>query len=123
MKCPNCGNKFDEMPADRLSIHGMYDMHLFHKIEGKTVDELIDNWRQHIAEPIPAIVGERKIDDMGPSWFCPVIVMSGKTELRRVGKGIWPDYKKRAPRDEQDVSDFRAALLNDPDIPRLLESA
>jgi hypothetical protein len=122
MKCSYCGQEA-ELLADRLSIHGMYDMHLFHKIHGKSVDELIDNWRKHIAEPIPAMVGDRNIDDMGVSWFCPVIVLSGETEVRRVGKGIFADYKTRAPRSEDDVNEFRQALLDDPDITRLLATA
>ena len=122
MKCIHCGNEINDMPT-RVSIHGMYDMHLFHKIEGRTVDEVIDNWKKHIAQPIPAIVGDRKIDDMGPSSLCPAIVLAGDKELRRVGEMVFTDYNTRCPRAEADVDAYRKALLSDPDISMILASA
>lgn len=117
-KCDYC---VSGITATRVSIMGMYDMHLFHKVEGATVDAVIDAWVKHIAEPIPATIGSRYVDDLGPSWLCPAIVLddSGK-EIRRVGKGVWPEEKRRKPRSGDDVEAYRQALLGDPDIPRLL---
>ena len=121
MKCEYCGNEINDVQK-RVSIRGMYDMHLFHKIEGRTVDEVIDNWKKHIAQPIPAIVGDRIVDDMGPSVLCPAIVLAGDKELRRVGKMVFPDHNTRRPKSEEDVEAYREALLSDPDISRLLAS-
>jgi hypothetical protein len=109
--------------ATRVSIHGMYDMHLFHQVTGRTVDEVINNWLTHISELQPAIVGGAKIDDMGPSNLCPAIVLSGEKELRRVGKMVFPDDHTRKPRNPADLKEYRDALLADPDIPRLLAAA
>jgi hypothetical protein len=117
-KCSEFGANMP--PANRVSIHGMFDCHLFWKYEGKTVDEVIQNWRDHISRPIPAIVGGNKVDDLGPTWLCPAIILSGDKELRRVGEGIFTDYTARKPRSEKDVEKYRAALLSDPDISRIL---
>ena len=120
MKCENCGHEIETDKADRVSIHGIYDMHLFHRYTGATVDEVIANWRQHISEPIPAMVGDREIEDMGPTDLCDAIVLSDKKELRRVGGMVFADSETRAPRDENAVERYRQALLADPDIPQLL---
>src|SRR5699024_5092470 len=114
--CKHCGHEQQE--PDRVSIWGIYDMHLFHKYDGSTVDEVIDNWLAHISEPILAIVGERKIDDMGPTDLCPAVVLAGEIELRQVGKMVHV-RKDRKP-DQEDIESYRQALLADPDIPRLL---
>lgn len=107
--------------ADRVSIHGMYDMHLFHSIAGATVDEVIANWRAHNAIEQPAMVDGRKVDDMGESMLCPIIVLAGKQELRRVGQMIFP-RGERGSCDKVALEAWRSAALADPDIPRLLKS-
>lgn len=117
MKCTHCGNETN--PATRVSVHGMFDSHLFYPYRGATVDELIENWLAHIADPIPARVGHREVNDMGPTMLCPAIVLSGDRELRRVGDMVSPDDKSRIPKKEE-VEKYRSALLDDPDIPRLL---
>lgn len=120
-KCEHCGN---ELVADRVSIHGMYDLHLFHKVEGRSVDEVIDNWLAHIAKPVPANVeGIGIVDDLGPSMLCPAVVLSGKVELRRVGKMVFPDWGTRKPRTPADLEAYRSALKADPDIDRLLAAS
>jgi len=110
--------------AARVSIHGMYDMHLFHEIKGKTVDEVIKNWKEHNKKKHPAVVGDREVDDMGVSALCPAIVIDANDkELRRVGSMVFCAYDgSRKPRSEEDVEAYRAALLADPDIPKLLAS-
>lgn len=105
--------------ATRVSIRGMYDMHLFHRIGGRTVDEVIGNWIAHNSQKHPAIVGGREVDDMGQSSLCPATVLSGNKELRRVGKMVFP----RSTRMKADLEAYRAALSSDPDIPRLLSAA
>lgn len=113
-----------EAAPDCVSIHGMYDMHLFHPIKGATVDEVIENWRQHNRELQPAMVGGHKVDDLGPSNLCPAIVLRGDKELRRVGQMIFPrdTANDRAGCDEDKLRAWRDALLADPDIPRLLRA-
>lgn len=109
--------------ADRVLIHGMYDMHLFHLIEGATVDEVIKNWLRHNAVKQPAIVGDREVDDMGESMLCPAIVMRGDTKLRRVGQMVFTERssgKQRSKPDPAKLEAYRAALKADPDITRLL---
>jgi hypothetical protein len=108
--------------ADRVSIYGMYDMHLFHPIEGATVAQVIANWRAHNRKPRPAMVGDRKVDDMGPSSLCPIIVLQGKTELRRVGPMVFQRGDDRAACDEVALEAWRTAALSDPDIQRLLDA-
>jgi hypothetical protein len=110
--------------ADEVSIHGMYDMHLFHRVTGKTVEEVIANWLAHNSEPQPAMVDGRKVDDMGQSMLCPAIVLSRGKEVRRVGQMVFPSYERRGtPRNPDDLEAYRQALLKDPDITRLLTGA
>lgn len=106
--------------ACRVSIHGMYEMHLFHRITGKTVDEVIKNWKNHNAKKQPALVGEREVDDLGPSMLCPAVVLDANDkELRRVGEMVFPEHGTRQAK-TQDIEKYRTALLADPDITRLL---
>jgi hypothetical protein len=107
--------------ADRVSIWGMYDMHLFHRIKGCTVDEVIDNWLAHNRKKQPAIVGDCEVDDMGQSSLCPATVLCGDKELRSVGKMVFPNYDKRGKQARpEELEAYRAALKADPDIERLL---
>jgi hypothetical protein len=108
--------------AARVSIHGMYEAHLFHDIEGRTVDEVIKNWLQHNAKKQPAIVGGDYCSDLGPSMLCPAIVLDAKgKELRRVGSMVFPDdNNRRKPASSVALEAYRNALSADPDIPRLL---
>ena len=104
-----------------VSIHGMYGCHLFHQIPGATVDEVIANWMAHNEVLQPAIVGGRPVPDLGPSILCSAMVMGADDkELRRVGGMIFPEGETRQPKCPEEVEAWRAALLADPDIPRLL---
>lgn len=116
--CQHCG--LPAQVATRLSIHGMYDMFLFHPIEGDSVDGLLAAWEEHNSKPQPAYVGGDFVEDMGKSWFCPVIVLDAEDkEMRRVGEGIFERRGDDAKYDAEKIA-FRTALLADPDIPRLL---
>ena len=119
-KCDKCGFEIPEAKADRVSVKGIYDMHLFHSIEGKSVDEIIMNWMCHIADKIPATVGGKKVEDMGPSSLCPVIVLEGDSEIRRVGEMVPTCDATRLPKSAKALKKFREDLLSDPDIPRIL---
>ena len=98
--------------ATRLGTHVMYDCHLFRSLKGTTVDALIEDWERECASPDP---------HYGRPSLCPVIVLDGKNELRRVGKMVFPASEYR-PREKviSDVAEFRRALKADPDISRLL---
>ena len=119
-RCKCCGQPLDNVEPDNISISGMYDAHVFDQYSGSTVDEVITQWRERNSKPIPAILGDRKVDDLGPAYLCPAIVSRGNLELRRVGKMVPADYHHRGPRSENDLEEYRQALLSDPDIPRLL---
>lgn len=115
MKCEHCGSTVAAPTATRVSIYGMYDMHLFHNIGGNSVDEVIALWQQHNKEPHPANVAGNYVGDLGKSCLCPAIVMSGDKELRRVGPMVFKDDEK--------IEEYRAALKADPDIATLLKQA
>jgi len=69
----------------KVSFWGMYDMHLFHKYEPRSVSNLIEQWRVHNSTPSPAIVGGREVDDLGPTTlFLPTVVYSDGSE-RKLG--------------------------------------
>lgn len=88
--------------ADKVSTYAMYDCHLFRQLKGASIDEVIADWQQECAAPDPRY---------GAPYLCPVIVMDGENEIRRVGKMVFRDSELPA---------YRAALLADADIVRLL---
>lgn len=90
--------------AARLSLYGMYDCHNFDSLRGRTVDEVIERWR----------------DMEDKTMLCPVIVLDARDkELRRVGPMVFRAYDGTP--NEKQLADWRAACLADPDIPRLLK--
>ena len=99
---------------NRVSIHGMYDCNLFHKIIGRTVDEVVNLWLAHNEVPHPATIEGEHCANLGPSFLCPAIVLRGNTELRRVGNMV------HSSNDLAAIAAYREALKRDPDIPRLL---
>ena len=117
--CPHCHQEIITPEATRVSISGMFDRHLFCKLKGSTVDDIIKAWREQNSKPYPAIVGGDKVDDLGPITLCPAIVLSGDSEIRRVGPMVFP-ASSYSTLDETKVAAYRDALLADPDIPRLL---
>lgn len=95
--------------ATRVSCWGMYDCHAFHKFHAETVDGVIAAWKDYCTNERDAKYG-------GPDGLCPVIVLEGDKELRRVGPMVHGlDDAKR-------LKEWRDACLADPDIPRLLAS-
>lgn len=111
--------------ADSVSIHGMFDCHLFERFTGKSVDELIDNYLEFIKEDtMGTFAGSDKVHNIGVPDLCPAIVMSGEKELRRVGPMVGArSYKCGGKLDKKALEEYRAALKADPDIPRLLLAA
>lgn len=101
--------------AVRVSIHGMFDMHLFHGLEASTPEGIVEAWREHNnTRPHPATVGGHPVDDMGALVLCSAIVIGpDDKELRRVGKMVHRDEKAS-------VAAWLKAVNDDPDIPRLL---
>jgi len=102
--CKSCGQPIPERHADRVSIYGIHDCHLFTKIIGGSVDDVIDSW----------LSGCDRENKYGPTALCPAIVLHGETELRRVGEMVHSKH------DAESIHAYREALLADPDIPRLL---
>lgn len=117
-KCPICGGA--TFIADNVSIYGVYDSFHFHKFKVTNVQELIDEWINHNSQPQPAIVNGDKINDLGPAELCPAIVCAGDKELRRVGEMV---FWRGGNFDREKLEEYKNALLNDPDVPRLLERA
>lgn len=103
----------DGKVASRVSIHGMFDCHCFEKFSGNSVDEVIAAWIEHSKEDtIAYLEGDKKPSNIGTTMLCPAIVLGADDkELRRVG----PMIPERG-----DPTDWKKALLADPDIPRLL---
>jgi len=116
--CEKCG-QFVVTQPDGVSIKGMFDCHLFCPFSGSTVDEVIAQWREQNSKPYPAIVGGQEVSDLGFAYLCPAIVLLNGKDVRRVGEMVMQDYKTKQPC-EDEVRAYRQALLNDPDIPRLL---
>lgn len=103
MKCECCG--YDVPVPERVSVYGMYDCHLFHRIPGASPDEIIENWQQH------NILNNA---GLGPTALCPVIVVADNgEELRRVGPMVMPER-------EDKLDEWREALRADPDVMHLL---
>ena len=100
--------------ATKISAHVMYDCHLFRRLNGTSVDELIADWRRECANPDP---------NYGAPYLCPVIVMDGDKELRRVGDMVFREGPSSWPETDDAVRDWKIAVESDPDIPRLLSAA
>lgn len=69
--------------ANRVSCWGMYDCHAFVKFEADTIDGVFEAWKAKCAE--------KKGSRYGAPDLCPIIVMDGQKELRRVGSMIYID--------------------------------
>ena len=102
--------------ADRLGCHLMYDCHMFRRCKGETVRELVKDWQREHDKP----------GKYGPPSLCPVIVLEGKNELRRVGSMVHamyrmdPEPEKRRARQLEALNRWIEACEQDPDIQRLL---
>lgn len=121
MRCPHCGAQV-LLKNVQVKFNGMYDMHLFTSFEGDSVYEVIANWEKHNASPNPAIVGDRKVDDLGKASLCPARIvatnpMTQKTIERSVGKMVMPVSTYRTSEAvEADLREWLEDVSNDPDI-------
>lgn len=117
MKCPNCGYEVGPEAA-RVSTYGMFDSHLFERLDGQTPREVANNWAMYNdTRPHPARVGGAEVDDLGPLMLCPAAVLDEKgKDIRRVGKMVYPNR----PQTEEALQEWIQALEEDQDIPRLL---
>lgn len=97
--------------ANRVSSYVMYDCHLFRQLKGSTVDELIADWRSECAKPD---------EKYGRPSLCPLIVLDGKQELRRVGPMVFFEYTPPYAINEKQLNEWREKALADPDITRIL---
>ncbi len=96
------------LEADNVSAWLMHDNHTFTRLTGPTVADVV-------AQAL--MVHEQTKDGM----LCPVTVMSGKVELRRVGKPVHL-YNKNGEW-QKDLAEWLSAVISDPDISRLLKAA
>lgn len=104
MKCEQCGTEIDK--ADRLSFWWMFDNHTFSKLDG-TLDM------------IPSLASEcEDMDHWG--MLCPVIVLSGEKELRRVGPCVHGRGSKSQSSFLEGVKEWKTAILADEDVFRLI---
>jgi hypothetical protein len=83
----------------------MFDCHLFDELKADTVRGLAEEWKRFQKG------GDEYSERYGPAYLCPVTVMDGDKELRRVGKMVFR---------EEELPEFIKALEADPDVPRLL---
>ena len=96
------------LEADNVGAWLMHDNHTFTRLRGPTVAGVV-------AEAL--MVHEQTKDGM----LCPISVMSGKVELRRVGKSVHL-YSKNGGW-QKDLAEWLSAVIADPDISRLLKAA
>ena len=106
--------------AARVVIHGMYDCHLFHRLEGRTPWQVIQSWMRHnAAPPSRRLEKDGEPVNLGPSSLCPAIVLDAQgKELRRVGSMVHSHWSPEKV--EQALTQYRRELNADPDIPRIL---
>jgi hypothetical protein len=93
--------------ATHVRTHFMYDCHLFHHSDARSIDELVKLWQAECEKP------DKRY---GPPMLCPVIVMEGEKEVRRVGHMVFP----KTPYSECDLGSWLDPVRRDPDIERLL---
>lgn len=101
--------RMDRM-ATRVSTHVMFDCHLFGELKARTVQGLVDEWRMFIKG------GAKYSERYGPAYLCPVSVMDGDKELRRVGTMVFPDSGEC----DRELGKWLREVNADPDIARLL---
>ena len=99
----------------KVSFWGMYEIHLFHKFEPRSVDHLLWLWFEHVHTKHPAIVGDREIDDLGPCYLCPATVTDDCGVERSVGKMLFPSSVT-----DRDILEYKEALRKDDDVMRYL---
>lgn len=94
--------------ADGISFWYMHDNHCFTKLYGETLDEIL-----RVADEV-----ERE-----SPWgmLCPVNVLNGDIELRRIGKGVHSHGKETASWVNGKKA-WREDVEKDADIMRLLPS-
>lgn len=106
--CPFCSRPIE---ATRVSTHTMYSCHLFGRLTANTIKGLIAEWQAEADAPDARY---------GPPYLCPVTVMAGEKELRRVGPMVFPDDLLGTRSNRGGLRAWERAVSDDPDISRLL---
>lgn len=120
--CPGCGHSFDRYEPDRVSIYGMYDCHLFHRFEAGSVEKIVADWIEHNSTPTPGrFISGDETNDLGATSLCPVIVLCGKKEIRRVGQMVHASRSRGY--DKEKLQAWIDAVNSDPDIGRILAAS
>lgn len=86
----------------------MFDDHTFRKLTG-TLDEILDGVRKAQSE-----------DHWG--MLCPVIVLCGNKELRRVGPFVHGGGSKGKDVFEDGLMEWKQEILQDADVRRLISN-
>lgn len=92
--------------ANRVGSHVMYGCHLFRPLKGVSVQALVDDWLKECMAP----------SEMGAPYLCPLIVLDGDKELRRVGQMVFANNDDTDKR----LGEWIRLANADPDIPRIL---
>ncbi len=102
----------DPQHADRMSIYYMHDNHCFTKLKGTTLDEIL------------AHADEIKDGEWGSyGALCPVHLLSGNREVRRVGDMVHAGSSKDSKgKWEEGKAKWRKQVEADPDVMRLLNT-
>jgi hypothetical protein len=98
---------------DSLSLYFMHDGHWFTKLEGNTVDEMLEH-----ADAIESS------EDGSYGSLCPISLMRGKREIRTVGQMV----HSRGSSDSKDMwnkgkAAWKAVVMADTDVQRILGAA
>ncbi len=107
MKCEHCGNEAPDR-ADRTSCYWMWDNHTFSRLDG-TIEEMIAQ-----------AVGYEEKDHWG--MLCPVIVLAGQKELRRVGACTHGRGDKDQSGFIESIEQWKSEILADEDVRRLISA-
>jgi len=91
---------------DEMSIWYMHDNHMFSRLYGITLDEILDN----------ADLIENK---SSYGMLCSVILQCKSKEVRRVGECVHSHGKDKKSWEEGKIT-WRKAMEEDPDVMRLL---
>lgn len=102
---------------DRVSFWFMYDNHTFTKLEGKTVDEILEHLNEVCCElPNP----ETGCPGGSYGTLCPARLLAGDKEIRSVGTCV---HYRGLNDPKPSTEEWREAVEADEDIMRILEAS
>jgi hypothetical protein len=105
------GIKYQRMDrvANRAATHLMFDCHAFDELKSNSIQGLVEEWQS-------LCMNEEYTRDYGKPYLCPVIIMDGDKELRRVGTMVFPDSRDCGEQLAKWIGQCKA----DPELERVL---